>query len=275
MKLTQLWASTATLLLKLSIATAGVQVDLRFEDGSKTKPATAGVHTVEVWARLFGSNSTGLDESLMYVYGSVQSEQRNGGAILPGSSGITANAAIAPRFTLTLPFGTPGIASNSSADGVQDWGDPRDVRQLIKYNMEVAELLPHESHATYIGYGLSGITANLINEGEPSAGVELKMGELEITINSSDLALNNHGGVTQFNWTKHSSVIPPSQLHRIDGPTGKVGDRHYLDSIAGIPGNSIGFVMNPEPGSATLLLCLTVLAAMRRERGKQRSSPAI
>lgn len=266
MSLRALLGSACILAFLSPTSFALIVVDLRFDDGSKSRHISPGMHTVEVWAQLSGDNTTGTDEGLTYIYGSVQSQQIGGGAILSGNSGIISNSAFGPRFTTVEPMGVVGIPMNASADGVQDWGDPSNMKHAIKFNAHTP-LLGVDQFASPVFYNMAGVTANLLNEGQPGAGVEFKVGEFVVGISSADIAANAHG-VTLFNWSRYVRNVPPGQIHRVDGNTSENGRSHpmyYLPSVAGVSGNSVAFTVNPEPSSACLVLGLLALAGLRRQ----------
>src|SRR5688572_20899272 len=75
-------ALSAATLLPAGSADAALLVDLRFADGTKSKVAAPGTYDVDVWAQVSGGTSgSNVNEGLLYVYGSVQSQQVSGGAL--------------------------------------------------------------------------------------------------------------------------------------------------------------------------------------------------
>lgn len=101
-----------------STTQAGLVYDLRFADGSHTKdPASAASFTVELWARVSGTNATQTDEGLTNSYVEILSTQTGGGGITAG--GLSAGV-------LALGFNEAGSRAGGStqinADGIADWG---------------------------------------------------------------------------------------------------------------------------------------------------------
>src|SRR5215213_5576946 len=64
---------------------AGLVYDLRFADGSHTKTlSSADTFTVELWARVSGTNGTTTDEGLANSYVQIGSTQIGAGGITSG-----------------------------------------------------------------------------------------------------------------------------------------------------------------------------------------------
>ena len=171
-------AAVIVLLALSAAAPATVVVDLRFSDGSKTKVAQPGDFSIDVWAQVTGTDPA-LRDGLIWIYGSVQSTQINGGAVAGGAgTGITGNQA-APLFTITPFVGAPGDPQNVTADGIQDWGTPFGLGTAsIKYNSALSDaegvpgVIPVYSDAP-------GVIAHAIPN-----GTEYKVGTLTFHIDS-------------------------------------------------------------------------------------------
>ncbi len=251
--------------LGLGVATpaqAALIVDLRFSDGSKTKPAVAGSYNIDVWAQVTGTNTT-PDEGLVAVYGAVRSTQVNGGAILAGTSGITGNVASNANWTVTPAFGQAGTAQNATLDGIQDWGTlATNSTSTIKYNTNLA------GGTTPVFLNTSG-QAGAVNA--LANGVEFKVGTLTFTLNSADVnnaALLN--AATNIDWVLPTGTFPNRHSHLIDGsPTAVTSTGTYLASG---PTNGVSFTPNaiPEPGTyalGTILLAGVAGWKLRRKKG--------
>lgn len=249
-------AAAGAVTLLPAAADAALIIDLRFTDGTKTKQIAAGTYGVDVWARVSGVNGSTADEGLLSVYGSVQSQQVNGGVLNAGTSGVTANAGASPAFTTVSPNGQAGTAQSLTADGVQDWGTvATSSTSTIKYNSTLNNGLDPVFPST------PGVIANTVDANT----VDFKVGTFTITIDSSDInALAATGGETRFNWVKATGVFPQQHSHRADGAVVTAG-ASYASSAAA---NAVSFASAPipEPASLGLLGLATAALAGRRRR---------
>ena len=101
-----------------STTQAGLVYDLRFSDGSHTKNlSSADTYTVELWARVSGTNGTVTDEGMTNSYAQIGSTQTGGGGITSG--GFTAGT-LADGFNEA--GSRAGAANDWNADGIVDWG---------------------------------------------------------------------------------------------------------------------------------------------------------
>jgi hypothetical protein len=235
---------TALVCCGLAPIQAALIVDLRFSDGSKTKPAVAGNYSIDVWAQVTGANTT-PDEGLVALYGAVRSTQVNGGAIASGTSGITANVASNANWTVTPAFGQTGTPQNATTDGIQDWGTlATNSTATIKYNTNLA------GGTTPVFLNTSG-QAGAVNA--LANGVEFKVGTLTFTLNGADVnagaALN---GVTNIDWVLPTGTFPNRHSHLIDGNSAAVTTAATY--LASGPTNGVSFTANaiPEPGTLAL-----------------------
>jgi hypothetical protein len=248
-------AALGAALVPAGSADAALVVDLRFTDGTKTALATPGNHEIDVWAQVTGTNTV-ADEGLTHLYGSVQSQQINGGAVvdLPGvgTSGITGNMAAGPVFTVSPVRGQPGTPQNLTADGVQDWGTVASTNtNTIKYNAALDDQGVVPAFLT-----TPGVVANLI-----ANGVEFKVGTLTVTINPEDINALALTGVTRFNWVNGTGLFPRPQTHRIDGSTTDLNtSATYL-----APTEGVSFVV-PEPATFGVLGVAALGLLARRQR---------
>lgn len=260
-------------LLSANPANATLLVDLRFSDGSHSRSVEAGSHTVEVWAQMRGTNTTGTDEAILYLHGAVQSQQVNGGAILAGSSGVAANWGVGPIFTTVPYFGSPGSPQNRTADGVQDWGTTSTSNtNTIKYNTTLLnnEGIPGTGMANI---STAGVTANYLDEGSSGAGVEFKVGEFRIDIDALDVNISVMGAETLFTWINGTGSAPYTHIARADG-INEFAKSKYL-----APLNSISFFVPeriltdgeliPEPNSVALLGMSLLGLVCRRKQPRQ------
>ena len=223
-------------------AQAALIVDLRFSDGSKTKPTVAGVYSIDVWAQVTGTNAI-ADEGLVALYGAVRSNQVNGGAILAGTSGITGNAASNANWTVTPAFGQTGTAQNATTDGIQDWGMlATNNTATIKYNTNLAG----GTTAVFLNTaGQAGDVNTLAN------GVEFQVGTLTFTLNEADVnnaALLNAS--TTIDWVLPTGSFPNRHSHLIDGSATAVTSTGTY--FASAPSNGVSFTAVPEPGTMAL-----------------------
>ncbi len=246
---------------------ASLVVDLRFTPGTPgilnahTVIFSPGTYTAQVWAQVRGTDTTGTNESLLDFFGSIQSRQVGGGAIVPpspGLSGVFSNSGFGPVFTTALELGgRPGTAQNITADNVQDWGTTATGSQTtIHYHSAL------NSGQDPAFYNSPSVTANLLDEGLANAGVEFEVGRFTITIDFSSWG-SGDGVETDFDWIQSTNLIPPPHTVHVDGSSSSESSGGYLPSVAVT--NSVAFFILPEPVSLTPIF-LTLVALMRRHR---------
>jgi hypothetical protein len=248
-------AAGAATFLPAATADAALIIDLRFTDGTKTRQIAAGTYEVDVWALVSGTNDSTADEGLLNVYGSVQSQQVNGGALSAGTSGVTGNAGAGPVFTTGSPNGQAGTSQNITTDGVGDWGTvATSSTSTIKYNSALNNGLdPAFSNS-------SGVVANTLDANT----VEFKVGTFTVTINPADInALAGLDAETRFNWVKATGTFPTQHSHRADGASVTAAAAYAASTTA----NAVSFTSAAVPEPASLgLLGLAAAAALGRRR---------
>ena len=225
-------------------------VDLRFPDGSRSKPVAAGDHDVYIWAQVTGTNDT-ADERLLSLFGSVQSQQSLGGVVNSGTSGVNGTSAMAP-FSVTAPSGQPGTAQNFSADGVGDWGTTSG-KDSIKFNscLDSGLIAVDTSSSTAVWNATSG-------------GVEFLVGKFTVNIKPSDVTASPlANAATRFTWVKGTGPIPTSHSHYIDGATtATTSGTSYAASTAA---NAVSFTAAvPEPAVIGVIGLGMIFAFRRR-----------
>ncbi|MGC4003366.1 MAG: hypothetical protein QM811_09615 [Pirellulales bacterium] len=210
-------AARATLLAGLCLfgqaANAGLIIDLRFSDGTKTKTAAPGTYTVDIWAQLVaGTNGNANDDGILTFYGAARSGSTNGGVLASGvGNGITGIAAAAP-FTLTPSNGNLGTGSDLNGDGIQDWGNTTtsvsSTPQPIKFNAFSAG---DPNNPVY--RNASDLPAANVNA--ITGGFEYKVGSFTYTISASGLISSpTAGATTTLDWVKSTGV---SYIYKADG----------------------------------------------------------
>ena len=259
----RLWGGVATLgvaaaaaLLPAAAADAALLVDLRFDDGTKSKVALPGTYTVDIWAQVSGgTNGTNADEGLLSLHGAIESAQVNGGILSGG--GVTGTSGFGPAFTTAAPTGRPGTPQNRTPDGVQDWGTTAatDLTNTPKYNSAVSAGIEPVFNTT------PGATFNNLGPGS----VEFKVGTFTVTIGATDVnplgELN--GGSTRFNWVKGiGNVAVVAHSHRVDNTLQTAGTS-YLDSTLA---NAVTFTAVPEPAALGVLGTAAALGLLGRRR---------
>jgi hypothetical protein len=102
----------------VSHSRGALSYDLRFFGGThEIIPIHPNVYTVELWARVSGTNATQTDEGLTNSYVTILSSQIAGGSITSG--GLTA-ASLGNGFNET--GSRVGASADLNNDGVLDWG---------------------------------------------------------------------------------------------------------------------------------------------------------
>src|SRR5262245_51445230 len=100
-------------------ACGGLTYDLRFSDGSHAlyffRPGD--VYSLELWARVSGTNGTYIDEGLSNSYITILSSQTGGGLIASG--GLSGGM---PATGFNELGSRPGSGSDLNGDGIMDWG---------------------------------------------------------------------------------------------------------------------------------------------------------
>src|SRR5437660_1245924 len=112
------WTNAAVLAAAVTAARpalAQISYDLRYSDGSKHVSATPGNYTIDLWARITGTDTDHTNDKLVTSYAVVQSGSVSGGFGGGLSGAVTDN-----------PFNGSGSrnggVNNISADGINDWG---------------------------------------------------------------------------------------------------------------------------------------------------------
>jgi len=97
-------------------ASAGLVYDLRFSDGTHTLPSVPGTYTLDLWAKVSGTNATVADETHTFDYVTILSTQSGGGAFTSG--GLTGS--LGDGFNET--GSRAGSGADLNGDGIIDWG---------------------------------------------------------------------------------------------------------------------------------------------------------
>lgn len=242
-------------LLEVSTASAALIVDLRFSDNTKTKPAAAGIYTINAWAQVTGgANANPNDDGLQFLIGSVRSTQVSGGAVLGnGASGVTAATGAGLFSTSGSVGGANGTQQNVSLDGIFDWGTTSSAASGgIKFN-------------STFNSGLDAVFANSpgavpgTNVNSIAGGWEYLIGSFTFTIDPSSVnASAAQGATTTLDWFKMTSSTIGQHSHRIDGATISTAAT-YAPSLAA---NGVSFTANAIPEPGTLALGGMVLAGL-------------
>jgi autotransporter-associated beta strand protein len=166
-----------TILFAAALATAqpisaGLVYDLRFADGSHNQLVTAGdSYTLELWARVSGTNGNNLDEGIQSSMLKVVSTQSSGGAITSGGLSAVAVATDFQSYSGTTPLFANGSGSDLNADGVLDWGSTSTSQANTNYLLVRASGMvtgPGVGHAIDTGtweFRLATFTVNVLGTG--------------------------------------------------------------------------------------------------------------
>ncbi len=107
-----------------------IYVDLKFQDGTVTKQATASTtYTLDIWVRVLGTNAS-IEEGLGVVNMAFKTAQADGGIVAGGTGlGIQGISLSSKWYKASPLIGKLGAVYNNIYDGIpsdslQDWGDP-------------------------------------------------------------------------------------------------------------------------------------------------------
>jgi len=252
-------------LLLASQAQAALTVDLRFAGDGDLKSRAVGANTqftINVYARVTGTDSNGANDGINFLYGAVQSEQINGGSVVGGSGvGVTS-------FALQTAFNAPGPSSvaalsNTSPDAIGDWGVP---------SASITSIKPATSlfGRGYIGDQSNGSTiqGSLVGQGNPGAVSEYFIGSFVFSTG----ATVSDTGTTAINWLKPTYTAFNPKFHSIylDGSTiNPTGTGNFGNTYLQSSSNGVLLTPNPIPEPATLGVAVVVsvgLLSRRRRR---------
>ena len=230
-------------LIATGAASAGIVFDLRFSDGNHTKVAAAGAdYTLDVWARVSGTNATATDEKLAFSYVNIVSTQSSGGAITAG--GFTTGARVAPFAGGGSRDGGP---ADLNADGVIDWGSTSTLPANTNYMFARTDTVGGEVGGT-TGSSGGGLTW------------EWKVASFTVHVAATD------GGQTAFNMVKPAATSFTGVTYAggsVDNTAFNVTNTNLQGAYAGSTG--VLFLV-PEPGSLGLLGAAAIGLIGRRKR---------
>jgi hypothetical protein len=237
--------AVGTGLIASGAASAGLVYDLRFADGSHTQGAVAGqTYTLEVWARVSGTNASTTDERLTNSYVNIVSTQASGGAITSG--GLSGG-------TLVTPFDGAGTraggGSDYNGDGVVDWGSTSTAQANTNYMFSRTSTLGGEAAGGTLGESGGGLTW------------EFKLATFTVTATATG------GGTTAFNMFKPAQTSLSGATYataQVDGTTFNVTNTNQQGTYTGSTG--VLFTAIPEPASLGLLGAAAIGLIGRRRR---------
>jgi hypothetical protein len=228
-------------------ASAGVVYDLRFADGSHTQGAAAGqTYTLELYARVSGTNGNVADEALTSSYVQIVSTQSGGGALTSG--GLTAATLVSPFNESGSRIGT---TNNITADGIADWGGGANL-----------------TNTTYM-LARTAITGGALGGGTIGTAVgdgnswEFKVATFTVSVASAN------GGTTSFNVVKPTAVnsgigAGTYVIYQEDAVSKALTNANAGSAYANSTG--VTFVPVPEPTSLGLIGAAAVGLIGRRRR---------
>jgi hypothetical protein len=238
-------------LVATGAANAGIVFDLRFSDNSKTQVATPNAsYTLDLWARVSGTNGNATDDGLQGALTSLISRQISGGAIL---SGGMVSSTMNPDFTSfsgTTPLARAGTGSDLNGDGAIDWGSTSTSGSNSNYQF------------TRAGGIVTG--GGAIGQAVDANTWEFRLASFTVTLGATLGA-----GQTAFDVVKPTASQTPSAftyiVGRVDNTTFNVTSSIQQGTYTGSSG--VLFIV-PEPASLGLLGTAAIGLLGRRRRTK-------
>jgi autotransporter-associated beta strand protein len=214
-------------------ASGGLTFDLRFTDGTHTQVATAGsAYTLELWAKVTGTDGTNLNEGIQSALITVMSTQLGGGAITFGGLSGASVATDFQSYSGTTPLYRNGTGSDLNGDGMGDWGSTSTAL----------------SNSSYMFARAGGIMTG------PSVGQALSSNAWEFRLASFTVNAGSTGtGVTNFNVVKPSATsVPVAATYafaRVDGVAFNISQSNQQGAYSGSTGVTfLSSGSSPPPG---------------------------
>lgn len=167
-------------------ASAGFYYDLRFADGSKSKPATPGLHELQLWGRIEG-NEIFTDDSFGNGLVAIHSQQVAGGAFSGNGQGIvSARRGFNVNDRADAKVGT---GADWNLDSVHDWGGTKTYREIRLAQLPTSADLLWWRGGDYPHY----IAGQLNSESQPfsATGWEVLISSFQVRIDG--FAVRGHG----------------------------------------------------------------------------------
>lgn len=244
-------------LLSPAASEAQFTYDLRFSDGSSDKVvAGPGNLTVELWARVSGTDTDHTNDAFHSGFVVLQSSETNGGVF----NGALMVPFVGGPGTRVSPFAGVGSQSGSgsdlNSDGVGDWGS------LSMDENDAAYMRARSSEPTYGGASVGqAVNANTW---------EFKIGMWKLQVDS--LIANPSAGastqiaITQPSFATTGSVVYATYFSDDADPFSEGGSTNVTEAnAASVYGDFITITV-PEPASLAGL-AIGGLALLSRRRG--------
>jgi len=239
-------------------ASAGLVYDLRLggtnstDSNAHTLPSAPGTYTLDLWAKVSGTDASVANEAHQFDYVTILSTQSGGGAITAG--GLTAGVR-APGFDET--GSRDGSGSDLNGDGIIDWGSTANAAgSSANTNYMLAR--------TAVGGGRVG--GGTVGQAVGSAW-EFKIATFTLNIGATG------PGTTAFNIVqsnaKNTVGATTWAASTVDGSAFNVSSSNNQGAYAGSTGTTVtpaaGGVV-PEPASIGLLGAAAVGLLGRRRK---------
>ncbi len=247
------------------VSNASLMIDLRFADGGKNyavaTPGSLAPITINAWAVATGTAGNASEEGLQSVIAAIRSQIVNAGI-----TGSITSAQLAPGWGGS--GSSVGVATNTSADGIGDWGNASNTPLTLGstfFRARTAKVAPNQ-----IDYGDASSPAGSVFNNLADGGAEFLIGTFTFTPTATPLgavlkyapSTSNGGTVAPAGWWEDSSDTSASNPN--GGKLVSTGTLGPANPNAGGV-NAVTITVIPEPTTLGLA-ALAGMGLIRRRR---------